>query len=469
MRIKFLSIIVTSFLVSFVVSSCLDNDDTVVVYSTDATIQAFSINNIKTTIIREKDTIRFTVNGTDYPFNIDQKLGIIYNRDSLPVQTDVSKVSLRITTAGGPVYYDKDGTQTLYLSTDSIDFTKAVNENAALKFKVYSPDQQMSRDYRIWIKVHKQVPDSLTWEEVKGTDFPGLAIAGKQKAVLFNGRIYVFAESSSQAKVTSTSENDGKSWTPLVALNGIDGKADYSSVIVYDNKLFIVAEGRVYSSVDGTDWTISSTTGNITTLVTSFTNNPAASTRLYGQDKKLIGISGNNFVQTTDGKVWEVISSIPTGFPVSNFAATPAYLTGTNPDIERAIVMGTVAANDSAAVVWSILSNETSYAQLSPSAYTSNYCPRLEDLSLIRYDGFLYAFGGKSADGTIKAFQSFYRSNNNGIIWEKVTRYASFPAAFLGNDESFSYLVDSHNFIWIIWSKTGEVWKGRINRLGFLI
>ena len=47
------------------------------------------------------------------------------------------------------------------------------------------------------------------------------------------------------------------------------------------------------------------------------------------------------------------------------------------------------------------------------------------------------------------------------------------PKEFLNRTASFSYVVDEHNFIWVFWSQSAqtngqtEVWRGRINRLGF--
>lgn len=73
MRIKFLSIIASFFMVSFVITSCLDNDNEVN-YSPDATIRAF-----------ELDTIGY---GVKYKFTIDQISRLIYNVDSLPVNAD---------------------------------------------------------------------------------------------------------------------------------------------------------------------------------------------------------------------------------------------------------------------------------------------------------------------------------------------------------------------------------------------
>lgn len=468
MKIKFLSLISIFICVSSVMTSCLKDDDNSIVYPTDATIYSFSINDIKTTIIRNKDTVSFTVDSKDYPFSIDQKAGLIFNSDSLPVRTDVSKVSLNITTAGGPVYYQKNGKDTIWTSADSLDFSNSSSVKPVI-FTVYSPDlQSATRQYKVWINVHKQYPDSLQWDPVRSSDFPGASITGKQKAVLLDNTLYVFAQVGQGVKVTSTSVRDGRDWEPLADLNGIASTADYASVIAFDHKLFITAGGKAYTSVDGTNWELTPSP-EIRTFVSSFTNNPVSSTRLYPQDKRLIGISGENFIQTSDGASWNLSGPVPGNFPVDHFAATPAYISNSNPDVERVSVIGTVAGIDTAAVSWTILSNERSYIQLSPSYDSADNCPKLENLSLIRYDDLLYAFGGKGIyNPSIEAFEAFYVSEDNGIYWKKVTGNLSFPIQFLGREESFSYVVDQDNFIWIMWSGSTEVWKGRINRLGFI-
>lgn len=469
MKIKFLSVVVAFFGMLLLVTSCLDSDDIILTYPDDSSIHSFAIKDIKTTIIRGKDTIKFTVDGDHYPFSIDQQRLIIYNPDSLPFNTNVSKVVLNITTSGGPVYYMKNGKDTLWTTTDSLNFTKAVSIDSPIIFTAFSPDLQTSWKYKVWLNVHKQLPDSLVWGQIKETDFQGSLITGKQKSVCLENKVYVFAEVSSQVEVTSTSINDGKTWTRLTALEGINGKADCSSVIVFDNKLFIVADEQVYSSVNGINWTSVSVPGsNIKTLITSFTNSPVASTRLYAQDKKLIGISEDHIVQSATGAEWKIVGSVSADFPIDNFASTSAYITNTNSDIERSVVVGTVNANDTAAVVWSILSNENTYTQLSPSQKSTNNCPKLTNLSVIYYDGMLYAFGGKSANNDIKAFQTFFSSRDGGLSWQKVTKNILFPSEFLGRNENFSYVIDQDNYLWIMWSGTGEVWKGRVNRLGFI-
>ena len=72
MRIKFLSFIASFFMVSFVITSCLDDDNNIE-YSPDATIHAFELD---------------TTGLGKYKFTIDQLKSEIYNEDSLPVHAD---------------------------------------------------------------------------------------------------------------------------------------------------------------------------------------------------------------------------------------------------------------------------------------------------------------------------------------------------------------------------------------------
>ena len=90
---------------------------------------------------------------------------------------------------------------------------------------------------------------------------------------------------------------------------------------------------------------------------------------------------------------------------------------------------------------------------------------------MLRYDDFLYAFGGAGvAHGEAAvAFSSFYISRDNGITWKTPGGfYQRTPADLQGYDAPFAATVDSNNVMWIVCA--GEkpvVWKGVVNRLGF--
>ena len=115
--------------------------------------------------------------------------------------------------------------------------------------------------------------------------------------------------------------------------------------------------------------------------------------------------------------------------------------------------------------------------------------PNLENVTMIYYDGKLYAFGG--GYGEIKPFSQFYCSTDNGLCWRPVTECMAFPAEVPDTENpnreyiNFPDLYDTHhgnyscavtpklengtsrgNFIWIVW-EDGSICRGRINRLGF--
>ena len=84
-------------MVSFVITSCLDDDNNIE-YSPDATIHAFALD---------------TAGLGSYKFTIDQLSREIYNEDSLPVHADtiIDKILIKtLTTASGVVTMkDKSG------------------------------------------------------------------------------------------------------------------------------------------------------------------------------------------------------------------------------------------------------------------------------------------------------------------------------------------------------------------------
>lgn len=449
MRIKFLSVIAAFLFVSFALSSCLDDDNEVTEYSSDATIYSFSLNNIKTTLIEGTDTASFTVTGSKYIFTIDQKAGTIYNRDSLPYRTDVSKVVINITTTGGPVYINNE--DSLWISSDSLNFSKANSLENAVRLIVHAPDWHTTRTYRVWINVHQQDGDTLIWNKLPESDFPGSSITGKQKAVCMNGKIFVFAQNGSNVGLTSTSITDGKNWTELTDIPLTD--ADYSSATVFQNKIYLIAGEKLYASADGISWTQETHPENIDKLVAPFHN-------------QLIGIHNEYFIQSPS---WESGLTVPEGFPQQNIASV-SYPLSTNPAITRLITIGEESAlSDTSTVVWSMLSDENKWFAYVPDGYSKYDCPKLENIALIHYDNSLFVFGGKGIDNgkEVKAFQSFYRSTDNGISWKPQTLKTVFPQAFLGRENPFSYVVDDKGYLWIFWSGLTEVWKGRINRLGF--
>ena len=148
-------------------TSCLSSGSETTLYS-DAAISSFSLGNlnryVKTTTSAGKDTVyKKTITGSNYLFHIDQVNHRIYNTDSLPIGTDVSRVVCSISSASSSLVTIKDvdsDTVRVYNSTDSIDFT------TPREFLVYSSDGNGYTKYTINVNAHQEEEYKLTWQRM---------------------------------------------------------------------------------------------------------------------------------------------------------------------------------------------------------------------------------------------------------------------------------------------------------------
>ena len=452
MKIKYLNIIASLCLAAFTITSCLNNDEIDFEFSKNASISNFSINNIDTKVTVKKDgkdtVIIKTLLGSDYKFSINQNTGEIFNVDSLPLGTDVKKVVPNITadTPGIYIVTDKD---TLWQNGDSLNFENPV------KFKVMAYSGQFGRVYTARINVHQQNPDTMTWTKVNG-NFNKLIQA--QKAVYAHNQIFVFSKLNDYVFMTNTA--NGQQWTNLKMTN-LPQYADYRSAMYWNNSFYLLANHELYTSTDGMDWEKSATDMKFNQLVANIE---------LTSSKKITAVTEDNlYTESVDGVEWTTFEEMPSTFPQDvNYASYPLR---TNQNLGRLIAMGKSAAADTTTVAWSQLESEHSWTQMS---YENNasLCPNFEKPTLIHYNDRLYAFGGPVETSKITpAFQNFYSSTDHGISWKKETKILSFPDSFAnlyGSAQgNYSCIVDKDNYIWIMWGNSGEVWKGRINRLGF--
>ena len=455
MKLRVLNIFIGLFIAACTISSCLDSDYIEYEYSSNASITAFSITDSIVTyypsVVDGVDTtLSKGVVGTDYPFIINQHEGLIYNADSLPVGTDVSKVVVNMTHDGYAVYIVAE-TDTLWSEEDSLNFESPV------LFKILAQDGSYGRTYTAKINVHQQDPEEITWTKMTGNFSSNIQ---KQKALYANGHIYVFAEQESQVAMTMTT--DGKVWTELTSIN-IPTKADYTSAMAWGNQLYILADNSLYTSTDGLQWNMVETSQKFATLTANY--HSATSQKMIGSD------TDNYYIESTDGIHWNRYEAMPEDFPTSNISFA-SYSLDTNEAINRLVLMGNNGvSSDTTNVVWSQLQNEKVWNDLE-SPTDAKACPNLENMSMIHYNDMLYVFGGAGQhQGAIEAFSAFYQSKDNGITWTAANKKMTFPEEFSALYEqtkgNYSCIVDSQQFIWIMWSQTGEVWRGRINKLGF--
>lgn len=463
---KIYSFICLSLSTMFLLTSCLNNSDDTSTYYGDTAITAFTLGtlnryvHVKTSAGKDS-TYKSTLTGSSYNFYIDQVSKTIYNPDSLPIWTDNSKVVCTITSKNGGLIYSKSmKSDSIFYhnSSDSVDFSKPRT------FYVYATDGSAYRQYTIKVNVHQELSDTFMWHKIS-TNSTIAAFTG-MKALELNGKILLFGTNGSETAIYSTPESDGAEWTKIATNLSLDADA-YKNVIIHNGMLFAKSNSSILKSADGASWTTVSATTDITSLVASSTKN-------------LFAIRNNNLVSSHDGGInWtkESLDDDSTLLPSRDFTYYTMPLPS-NDSIDRVMIVGNRSANDystdTASVVWNKIEDYSNGSEAGTWTYFnvakdnySGYAPRLTNLTMVPYDDGVLAFGG---DGIGKskatAFNHFYQSRDNGITWKNNSAY-HFPEGFSSSKTSFAAVKDSKNNLWIICGESGQIWRGRLNRLGW--
>lgn len=451
MRTRFLSVIVGFLLVSVAVSSCLNSDEEVV-FSADATIHAFSLD---------------TIHGVDYLFEIDQLNNLIYNVDSLPVDADTIIDSIKIDQLS--VVWGVTSGDTTVSTSSYHNLLPAMNAtgNNGVKLTVHAGDAITTREYTLQIRVHRQEPDSLTWTRMdgEGDALSAFVNSGAQKAVAVNGDVLLF---TSPAELYRTSGAPGAYGWSRADVAGLPAEADVTSLLACAGRLYMLAGEDVYTAdTDGTAWQkAEGLSGNVLSLVAALTPNTVTE-----REATLVAIRRNEsgeavFCITSDGQAWTDGEPVPAGFP-TNHIYYSNYTTGGGAG--QVLAVGMPLANNEKTIPW-ISNNGLSWASLETDR-EGMWCPALENPYMTYYGGRFYAWGGD--------LDAVYASES-GIGWERVEQKFLLPSDFAGKT-SYTIAVDAtpagvtnaadkRNFIWVIFGGHGtpnEVWRGRLNRLGF--
>ena len=461
MKIRILPSLVAGIMTAtFFLSSCLGNDYEEIEYPSTSSITSFSIGTLHQTFYvksseGEDSVYTDTISYADVPFTIDQINRKIYNKDSLPKGVDITRVVASISADYAAVYYVKNNKDTIWTTADSLDFSKPVT------FKVMTFNPTLNQfdfgaSYEVSVNVHKLNPDSLVWKHFENNKFANNIVYTKQKAVYTNESLYVFGETadgSVKANKTSVERGNISSWNEITLPAG----TNIYSATAFNNNVYFVANGELYF-LENQITKVGNFTG-LTNLITV-------------SNGKLLAYKGNeNKVVTIDSEGNELTeSNFVNGNNLNGRMSAISMPSSHNKDLWRTIVMtnniGTSEA-DSTATVFSYISNDTEWVKYQPNNPTT--CPNQGNISMITYDGKIYAFG--------EDFDYFYTSNDNGLNWNQETGYMVFPSenkngidkltTYLGNG-SYSVVVEENgnkgSFIWFIW-EDGSATRALLNRL----
>ncbi|MBD3591131.1 DUF6242 domain-containing protein [Bacteroides sp. GM023] len=425
MRIKFLSFIASFFMVSFVITSCLDDDNNIE-YSPDATIHAFALD---------------TAGLGNYKFTIDQQKGLIYNEDSLPVHADtiIDKILIKtMTTASGVITMkDRNDQDSIINMSDSIDLRNP------LEIKVWStealagisPDQV--KKYTITVRVHKHDPDSLRW------DYAGTMqdeITNEQKTIEFNDKYFTYSKVGDNLKVYQS--NSLSNW----AANGVntEGLTDVlpNSIIPLTEIILATANNKVYESTDGIAWAVSTKfSGEVNTFISKLpieNGTKITYIKTKGEERYFYSMMESDFTETE-------IEKVDKRFPVDNISYTTFSKGKKHQNIivgkhEPAIEIDINNKKVPVTVTWGY--DGTTWAELGATTAIA-YCPAFVNPNIIYYNDLFYIFGEK--------LESIYVSNNEGVAWKKANK----KVAFLNHDWSESNITES--------TKENPEFRGRKN------
>ena len=432
----------------FLLASCMGEEEEIEKSSAVALL-SFGIKDLKTVHeVEDTDSVCTTVmSGKTVQFTIDQDQQLVYNVDSIAYGTNVSRVLVEVTADGFVGYLKEDGQ--IGSVEDSIDFASPVT------FRVTSYDERFTRDYRVSINVHKVDPKKTVWTKIANVTFPADLFA-EQKAFVKGDSLYVIGNSSDGTLHMASAALAADAEWSTNPCSGIIGNADCMSAMLVGDTFCLTADGVVYYSADAVAWTSANNPTSISTLLA------------FEEDDIPVfwSVNEKNMMSSVNMETWTVNQylNIQIARGVASFCAPLR----TNEHIMRTVFVATPVVPDTCAQVWTKLSTEPDWIQVEPKGGNVYGCPNLENLTVIRYAGKMYAFGGVSIGDRkkpLEAFSACYESRDNGVTWKgEDKRYEaafSLSGEFKGRTEAFSATTDGE-YVWVIWSN-GEVWRGRWN------
>lgn|GEM_PF-39119 len=444
----------------FALIACNSTDSSSTDLSTDAEITSFKL--------AENDSVAASLSLVH--FTIDQNKNLIYNADSLPVGTSLTTkllATISFASASKATIYYLNGDTLSYSSTDSIKFSSPFH------IKVIAYDGVTSKTYEVKLNVHQQVPDSLDWQMVNSSAWN--FSYNSSKTVAFQDKFFTYFDAGTGFSLWSSAQGDGIQWNSE-SLSGFPANADINSITAFNGVLYITTSSQqLYKSTDGKSWeqTAISETGFVAIL--GAINGPTGDSRLMVE--KAVG-DKYYLAYTTDGNSFTNCRDITASdeqevFPVRDFAV----ITSPSSKSNKLTVIGGVDSNNTLLyyvyqMYWDSYNNLQYAANInnyySYAKYYKGFSARKGAMAFY-YDDKMVVAGGQ---GSSSYNNDMYTSIDHGISWQKQDSMINLPKTFVARANASTY-VDANDFVWVFGgnNQSGlvkEIWRGRINRFGFL-
>lgn len=440
--------------VIFTLGSCLNSDDTEVTLYDDAAITAFSISTAKL-YVQTPDTAYWTTTTdvADYPFEIDHQKGTIVNRDSMPVGVDATKLLVSYSSKNSstvgimPVGETSRDSLKYLLTTDSLDFS------SPRQISVYASDGSGYRDYTVTVNIHKEYGDSCYWSSpVANAD---IAKMKQAKAICIGDNIYVIGTDGTTTSVVKWNRNQVTSASTIATTLGADA---YRNIAIRGDMAYILDNGKILSTSDFE-------------TINEYADNAIGLNQLVGAcTESLYAIDNDgNIVRSEDGNTWEyeTIDEDKELLPTEEFSSIcTTYSAADNCDYM--VLVGnrnaTTHPNDTTAKAWRKIETGSAPKWVYINFDSSNKYPlkQMTGICLMKYGDNILEFGKSSA-----GYSGLLESRDGGITWKK-NEFLSLPDNFNGEETTYATATtDGQNMVWIVKLDTGQIWKGRQNKMGW--
>lgn len=365
-------------------------------------------------------------------FSIDVTHGIIYNADSLPTGTSVSKLIPVIT-------YPKNAARVTITYTDSTGQDKEVdyieNPGDTIDFSrrvvlsVTASNNAGTKDYLVRVNVHRMDPDSLWWDTMAKASLPSrLPDPLNQKTVRRADRIYTLVqESDNTHTLSATTEPATGQWEkqPVTLPAG----TDLRTFTATSGAFYLLADGMLHTSTDGLTWT---DTGQGWSAI------------LGGYGDAVVGMrrSDGKLLHTRYPMDGYVETEVEDTFPVEGYSNMGIYTTKWSATPLGLLCGGRMQSGKLTGAAWAF--DGTQWTEISARGM-----PGVANGTLIPYYAYLkntniwvtnefsiWLYMGGETDGTPaqgqqKAYnRTIYISYNNGVNWDPAPSNMQLPAAF---------------------------------------
>ena len=432
----------------FLASSCSEDSNLTTTSNDYCYIKSVELGTVK----RKTNTLNTSFSASTFEMTINQRDNTIENRDSLPYGSLLNRVIATIAFDGSSLAYREKGTEawTSYNSTDSLDLTKP------LELYLTSNDNQSSRIYTLKVNVHQQEDDSLVWKQCD-TGNEALTSLNDMKVFVLNNKLTVLGKKGADIVLVERSDFETEGTWEETATTDLPATVDLQTLRMQEGILYLsTTDGQILSSTDAKAWE------SVGTIYS------AGLTLIEKTKDFFYVISEGKLLRSLDAATWEedLLDTDAAQLPVSEIRALSVEQANGN---SRIILVGQTEGSGNA-VVWNKMWNDSEkeedaewmFFPISPDNRIP--CPQLNHFNLLPYDGNCIAFGGTSVDGEHEALDAIYISKDYGITW-RPNNGLHLPKELKGTEGCITSTVDENNFIWII--TNAQVWRGRLNRLGF--